>query len=110
MNIFAELADKRLFSCTPVVDVNSQKWELLNGICAQYNALWLVGGTGLRNPQETPDTLSYYDVKNTLVKCYAMAMIVHSVAYMIFRPKGNSNFRSKCAFEVETVQLGGKPL
>ncbi len=56
------------------------------------------------------DTLSYYDVKNTLVNCSATAMIVHSVAYTIFRPKGNSNSRSKCAFEVETIQLGGKPL
>ena len=39
-----------------------------------------------------------------------MAKIVHSVAYIMFRPKGNNNPRRKCAFEVETIQLGGKPL
>ncbi len=57
--------------------------------------------------RESADT--YYDVKNTLVKCCEMAMIVHSVAYTTFRPKGNSNSRSKCVFEVETIQFGGKP-
>lgn len=70
---------------------------------------WLVGLVK-GNPRESADTISYYDVKNTLVKCYAMVMIVHSVAYTTFRSKGNSNSRSKCAYEVETIQLGGKPL
>ena len=34
-------------------------------------------------------------------------MLMPNVA---LRPKGNNNSRSKCAFEVETIQLGGKPL
>ncbi|MFZ2146041.1 MAG: hypothetical protein WAV28_02380 [Sedimentisphaerales bacterium] len=110
MNIFSELADNGLFSYTLVVGVGSRKWGRLGGIRAQHNALLLAGGTGPRNPRESADILSYYDVKNTLVKCYAMAMIVHSVAYMTFRPKGNSNSRSKYAFEVETIQLGAKQL
>lgn len=49
------------------------------------------------------------NVKNTLEKCSGTAMIVRSVAYTTFRPKGNNNSRSKCAFKVKTILLGGKP-
>jgi hypothetical protein len=63
-----------------------------------------------RSLRKFVDTVSYYDVKNILVKCYAIAMIVHSVVYTKFRPKGNNNSRSKCIFESNTIQLGGKPL
>ena len=69
-----------------------------------------VGMTDLRSPREIVDTLSYYSVKNILVKCYAIAMIVCNVAYTMFRPKGNSNSQSKYIFESNTIQLGGKPL
>jgi hypothetical protein len=51
----------------------------------------------------------YYPVENTLEKYCEMAMIMPNVAYTTFRPKGNSNSRSKFAFEVETIQFGGKP-
>ncbi len=82
----------------------------LGHLCpAQCASDWLVGLVK-GDPRESADTFSYYDVKNILVKCYAIAMIVHSVAFMKFRPKGNGNSRSKCAYEVETIQLGGKPL
>ena len=70
----------------------------------------LAGGTDPRSHRELADTLSYYDVKNTLVKCFAIAMIVLSVVYTNFRPKGNNSSRSKCIFESNTIQLGGKPL
>ncbi|MBW8039875.1 MAG: hypothetical protein FVQ85_07755 [Planctomycetes bacterium] len=66
--------------------------------------------TGPDKFQESADTLSYYDRENTLVKCSEMAMIMPNVAYTTFRPKGNDNSRSKCVCEVETIQLGGKPL
>ena len=62
------------------------------------------------NRRESADRNSYFNVgKNTLEKCRQVAMMVHIVAYETFRPKGNSNSRSKCAFEVETIHLGGKP-
>ena len=64
--------------------------------------------TGPDKFQESADT--YYDVKNTLEKCCEMAMIVNNVAYTTLRPKGNDNSRSKFTCEVETIQLGGKPL
>ena len=85
------------------------KRDPFTGASACALGLW-AGRTGPMNPRESADTFSHYDVKNTLVKCYAIAMIVHSVVYTTFRPKGNSNSRSKYAFEVETIQLGGKPL
>jgi len=82
----------------------------LRHLCeAQCASDWLVGLVK-GNPRESAVTFLYYDVKNTLVKCCTIAMIVNSVAYTMFRPKGNSNSRSKYAFEVETIQLGGKPL
>ncbi len=64
--------------------------------------------TGSGTFRESAD--AYYDRENTLVICCAMAIIDNSVAYTTFRPKGNSNTRSKCGFEVETIQFGGKPL
>jgi len=82
----------------------------LGHLCAaQCASDWLVGLVK-GNTRESADTFSYCDVKNILVKCYAIAMIVRSVVYTKFRPKGNSNSRSKYAYEVETIQLGGKPL
>ena len=62
-----------------------------------------VGMTDLRSPREIVDTLSYYSVKNILVKCYAIAIIVYNVVYTTFRPKGNNNSRSKYIFEINTI-------
>ena len=66
--------------------------------------------TGPVKFRESADTLSYYDRENTLAKYCEMAMIMPNVAYTTFRPKGNSNSRSKCAYEFETIKFGGKPL
>ncbi len=63
---------------------------------------------GLGKFRESADT--YYDRENTLENCCEMAMIMPDVASTTFRPKGNSNSRSKYVFEVETIQFGGKPL
>jgi hypothetical protein len=73
--------------------------------CAIYKANT---STGPGNWRESADT--YCDRENTLEKYSGMAMIVHNVACTTFRPKGNSNSRSKYAFEVETIQFGGKQL
>ena len=62
------------------------------------------------NTRQITDKLSSHDVKNTLVMFYSIAMIVYNVTYMKFTSKGNSNSRNKYAFEVENIQLGGKPL
>jgi hypothetical protein len=64
--------------------------------------------TGPGKFRESADT--YYDRENTLENCCEIAMLMPNVAYTTFRPKGNSNSRRKCAFEVETIKFGGKPL
>jgi hypothetical protein len=68
------------------------------------------GGTYPKNLRKLTNTLSYYDAKNILVKYYVIAMIVHSVVYTTFRPKGNNNSRNKYIFESNNILLGGKPL
>ena len=66
--------------------------------------------TGPVKFRESADTLSYYNMKNTLEKYSEMAIIMPNVACTTFRPKGNSNSRSKCELEVESIHFGGKPL
>ena len=60
---------------------------------AKTVSFYLVDGTYPRSSRELAGTL--YDVKNTLEKNYAIAMIIHSVVNTMLRPKGNSNSRSK---------------
>ena len=87
----------------PAISMAGQCSTMLNcAICSANTS------TGPGKFQESTDT--YYDRENTLVKCCEMVMLMPNVVYMAFRPKGNSNSRSKCAFEVETIQFGGKQL
>ena len=72
--------------------------------------LCLADGIDPRSPRELADTLSYYDVKNTLVKCFAIAMIVLSVVYTNFGLREITIPGVNIYSNLKLIKLGGKPL